>query len=143
MQIIGLLPFAIVVSIAVAACSSESPRFGGAVDDGRPADAAYEQHLEEQYADQAEQQAAREAEMEPPSYDSVPGLDDSGVPSSQAGAWSCRYSPTMNDNWHDDVVCSNGAESHRPLLRTWDGFVEEWEIMESASEYEAELNTGE
>src|SRR5690606_10020305 len=22
--------------------------------------------------------------------------------------WACRYSPTYNNDWHDDVVCSNG-----------------------------------
>ncbi len=56
-------------------------------------------------------------------------------------AWSCTLSVTFNDDWHDDVVCSNGTESHRPYLREWDDFVEEWEILESAAEYEAELNS--
>ncbi|WP_275576763.1 hypothetical protein [Microbacterium sp. B35-30] len=40
------------------------------------------------------------------------------------------------------MLCSNGTESHRPYLREWDSFVEQWEIMESAAEYEAELNAG-
>jgi hypothetical protein len=57
-------------------------------------------------------------------------------------AWSCRYSPSVNEDWHDDVVCSNGLEGHRPYLREWDSFVTEAEIMESAAEYEALLNAG-
>lgn len=55
--------------------------------------------------------------------------------------WSCGYSPTYNRDWHDDIVCSNGAEQTRPYLRGWDDFVTESEIMESAREYELELNS--
>lgn len=55
-------------------------------------------------------------------------------------SWTCVYSPTYNDDWHDDVTCSNGSESERPYLRDWDGFVTQAEIMESAREYEAQLN---
>lgn len=54
--------------------------------------------------------------------------------------WSCWYEPTMNDDWYDDVVCSNGVERHRPYLREWDSFVTVDEIMESAREYEQYLN---
>jgi len=56
--------------------------------------------------------------------------------------WSCSYSPTYNNDWHDDVVCSNGVDQERPYLRGWDSFVTEAEIMESAREYEAQLNGG-
>lgn len=56
------------------------------------------------------------------------------------GSWSCVYDESWNDDWHDDVVCSNGTESHRPYLRGDDPFVEYWEIMESAAEYESQLN---
>lgn len=62
--------------------------------------------------------------------------------STDAPVWSCTYSPTYNDDWHDDVVCSNGDEQDRPYLREWDSFVTEAEIMESAREYEAQLNGG-
>lgn len=48
----------------------------------------------------------------------------------------------MNEDWHDDAVCSNVSELHRPYLREWDDFVTEAELMESASEYAAELNAG-
>lgn len=56
--------------------------------------------------------------------------------------WECTYSPTYNNDWHDDVVCTNGSEQVRPSLRNWDSFVTEAEIMESAREYEAQLNGG-
>ena len=59
-----------------------------------------------------------------------------------APTWSCGYSPTYNDDWHDDVVCTNGADEQRPYLREWDDFISEDEIMESAREYEAQLNAG-
>lgn len=54
--------------------------------------------------------------------------------------WSCSYDPTYNRDWHDDVLCSNGAESQRPYLLEGDSFVTEDEIMQAASEYEAQLN---
>ena len=56
--------------------------------------------------------------------------------------WLCSYSPTYNRDWHDDVVCSNGAEEHRPYLREWDSFITQDEIMESACEYERHLKGG-
>lgn len=55
-------------------------------------------------------------------------------------SWICSYSPTMNRDWHDDVTCTNGVEEQRPYLREWDSFVTQAEIMESAREYEQELN---
>ncbi|PPL18645.1 hypothetical protein [Microterricola pindariensis] len=60
----------------------------------------------------------------------------------EATGWTCSYSPTMNDDWHDDAVCRNGNEVIRPYLREWDDFVTEAELMESAREYAAELNAG-
>lgn len=63
---------------------------------------------------------------------------DNGSPSD--AEWTCDYEPTYNDDWHDDVVCSNGTEQQRPYLRERDSFVTEAEIMESAREYEQQLN---
>lgn len=57
-----------------------------------------------------------------------------------AAEWTCNYAPTMNDDWHDDVICSNGIDQQRPYLREWDSFITEAEIMESAREYEEQLN---
>ncbi|WP_148576030.1 hypothetical protein [Nocardioides caldifontis] len=54
--------------------------------------------------------------------------------------WTCTYSPTYDNDWHNDVVCTDGTRSERPYLRAWDSYVTPDEIMESAREYEAELN---
>lgn len=67
--------------------------------------------------------------------------DDSAVPDPVA-SWSCNYDVTHNDDWHDDVVCTNGQDALRPYLRDWDDFVTEAELMESAREFEDELNVG-
>lgn len=56
--------------------------------------------------------------------------------------WECVYSPTYNDDWHDDVECSDGVNVDRPYLREWDSYVTEDEIMASAREYEITLNGG-
>ncbi|TRW45590.1 hypothetical protein [Georgenia yuyongxinii] len=68
----------------------------------------------------------------------VPAPAPAPVP--EPSYWTCFYDPTFNNDWHDDVVCANGSERHRPYLRDWDSFVTEDEIMASAFEYEAELN---
>ncbi len=54
--------------------------------------------------------------------------------------WVCSFSATYDRDWHNDVLCSNGTDEIRPYLREWDSFVTEDEIMESAREYERELN---
>ncbi|MGW9629647.1 hypothetical protein ACWGST_03020 [Agromyces sp. NPDC055520] len=54
--------------------------------------------------------------------------------------WECYWDPTMNDDWHDDYMCTNGSAYDRPYLIPDDSFVEQWEIDEAASAYEAELN---
>ncbi|MGG7463604.1 hypothetical protein [Plantibacter sp. YIM 135347] len=56
--------------------------------------------------------------------------------------WSCGWSPTMNEDWHDDVLCTQENEAIRPsLLTDWD-FVTYDDMMAAAREYEAELNQG-
>lgn len=54
--------------------------------------------------------------------------------------WQCFWDPTMNDDWHDDYLCSNGSSYDRPYLLPNDSFIEQWEIDAAASEYEAALN---
>jgi hypothetical protein len=54
--------------------------------------------------------------------------------------WTCTYAPTMNDNWHDDVVCANGVKEGRPYLRAGDNFITPEEMKESARDYEDQLN---
>lgn len=141
-QRLWLLSGAALVSVTLTGCMSSSPRFGGAVDDRREADAAYEEFMEDQQAEQAARQAEEEAEMGPPGTEgeNLPWIDGSAEPSGVRGTWVCHFAPTMNDDWHDDVVCSNGVDAHRPYLRPWDNFVEEWEMADAAAEYEAELN---
>ncbi|WP_167043493.1 hypothetical protein [Salinibacterium sp. ZJ454] len=82
-------------------------------------------------------------EVQPYDPTEQPGYtpDESEIPQPDFEVgWSCEYDPTYDDDWHNDVICGNGAESHRPYLREGDDFVTEAEIMESAHEYEAELN---
>ena len=55
--------------------------------------------------------------------------------------WSCWYDPTMNENWHDDVLCTNGPDNHRPTLLPGQ-FVSEADMSAAADEYEAYLNSG-
>jgi hypothetical protein len=57
-----------------------------------------------------------------------------------APAWDCSYEPSINDNWHDDVLCTNGIESFRPNLLPDSGFVTEEEMTAAGQAYEVELN---
>jgi len=69
--------------------------------------------------------------------------DVAPVPLGQpAGSWVCSYSPSYDGDWHNDVLCTDGTDQIRPYLREWDSFVTEDEIMESARDYESELNAG-
>lgn len=104
--------------LALAGCSGTSPLFGGGEDELQP---GYEETVDDQYV-----------EPEPP----APPAENQQEPAT----WSCFLSVTYNDDWHDDVLCRRGIEEQRPYLREWDDFVEEWEILESAREYEAQLN---
>ena len=61
-------------------------------------------------------------------------------PRAKAAKWVCVYDPTMNRNWHDDVLCSKGDDSVRPTLRPKDRFVTKAEIMRAARAYEKKLN---
>lgn len=57
-------------------------------------------------------------------------------------SWHCSWSPTYNNNYHDDALCSNGAESERPHLRAEDSYITPDELMGSARDYEVHLNGG-
>ena len=54
--------------------------------------------------------------------------------------WSCAYDPTMNDDWHDDILCSRDAEQIRPSLLPDSSFVGYADIMQAARDYETTLN---
>lgn len=62
-----------------------------------------------------------------------------GVPETRG--WTCEYSETLNYDWHDDVICSNGFESHRPYLLEGYEFVTYDDVMAAATEYETYLNS--
>ena len=49
-----------------------------------------------------------------------------------AGLWTCRWAPTMDRNWHNDALCSNGAKQVRPYLRPNDTYITRDELMSSA-----------
>lgn len=66
--------------------------------------------------------------------------DDSGPEPGAQGAWTCSYDPTMNYDWHDDALCSNGVERVRPYLLADDSFVEYDELMQAAADYAAAMN---
>lgn len=136
-------PIALVaVATLLAGCSGASgnSRLGGFGDELQP---GYEESTgwEPTANEQPSEAWPPESLPEPPRDWSTFGTEEwtsqGGLPS----AWTCVYSATYNDDWHDDVVCGNGHESHRPYLREWDDFIEEWELLESALEYEAELNS--
>lgn len=73
-----------------------------------------------------------------------PDYDDYAIPPPvpESTGWECYYSETYNYDWHDDVVCRNGLESHRPYLLEWMDYVTYDDIMRAAAEYEAALNAG-
>lgn len=67
--------------------------------------------------------------------------EDPEPPPLPVGAWSCEWSPTMNEDWHDDVLCSNGVASDRPILLPDWGFVSQDDMMAEAQRYEDYLNS--
>ena len=73
---------------------------------------------------------------------SLASLTATGVGGAQApaAAWSCALDITYNEDWHDDVLCTDGTSFDRPRLRPDDAFLTEEEIAASAAEYEAQLN---
>ena len=58
-----------------------------------------------------------------------------------ADEWRCSWDATMDDDWHNDYVCTNGVDFDRPYLIPGDSFVERWEIEEAATAYELQLNS--
>lgn len=55
--------------------------------------------------------------------------------------WTCAYSPTMNRDWHDDALCTDGVAHERPYLLPNDSFITRAELMAAAAEHEAWLNS--
>ena len=61
--------------------------------------------------------------------------------SSAAGPWSCRWAPTMDRNWHNDALCSNGVSQVRPYLRPGDSYITRAELMASAQAWARARNS--
>lgn len=92
------------------------------------AQAEYEDHLEDRY-EPTEEQLQAEGDAASEQY------------LAESSWWDCFYDPTFNDDWHDDVVCLNGADSLRPILLPELGFVTEEEMIAAGEAYEAGLNS--
>lgn len=78
-----------------------------------------------------------------PAAHAVPGA---GSPRSttapSAGLWKCWWAPTMDNNWHNDALCSNGARQVRPYLRPGDSYITRDELMASARAWARARNGG-
>ena len=79
-----------------------------------------------------------------PAAEASPGADSprSAVAPSAAGAWKCWWAPTMDDNWHNDALCSNGVRTARPYLRPADSYITRDELMSSARAWARARNGG-
>ncbi len=72
---------------------------------------------------------------------------DAGSPRSAAAPpaaplWKCWWSPTMDRNWHNDALCSNGVSQVRPYLRPADSYITRDELMSSARAWARARNSG-
>ncbi|NYE36597.1 hypothetical protein F4692_001730 [Nocardioides cavernae] len=79
-----------------------------------------------------------------PAAQAVPGATSPRPASapSAAGTWTCWWSPTMDDNWHNDALCSDGVRKVRPHLRPADSFITRAELMSSARAWARARNSG-
>lgn len=72
-----------------------------------------------------------------------PGASDPrSAPASSASLWRCWWSPTMDRNWHNDALCSNGVSQARPYLRPAGSFITRDELMSSARAWARARNSG-
>ena len=79
-----------------------------------------------------------------PAAHAVPGAGSprSTAAPSAAGLWTCWWAPTMDNNWHNDALCSNGARQVRPYLRPADSYITRDELMASARAWARARNGG-
>ena len=61
---------------------------------------------------------------------------------SAAPLWRCWWSPTMDRNWHNDALCSNGVSQVRPYLRPADTYITRAELVSSAQAWARARNRG-
>ncbi|MCF6376056.1 hypothetical protein L2K70_00385 [Nocardioides KLBMP 9356] len=67
-----------------------------------------------------------------PAAHAHPGSTAGRFAGSSAGLWTCRWAPTMDQDWHNDALCSNGVKQVRPYLRPHDSYITRDELMASA-----------
>lgn len=78
-----------------------------------------------------------------PAAQAVPGAGSPRSPMApSAGLWKCWWAPTMDNNWHNDALCSNGARQVRPHLRPGDSYITRDELMASARAWARARNGG-
>jgi len=68
------------------------------------------------------------------------GVMPAGENAVAAALWTCSWDPTINDDWHDDYLCSDGVTVDRPYLLPDDPYVEKWELDAAAADHAAALN---
>ncbi|MHC2999563.1 hypothetical protein [Microbacterium sp. HJ5] len=78
--------------------------------------------------------------LDPPPTDNEILEPEPVDPGPVAGSWSCYWDPTMNEDWHDDVACTDGVDYDRPILLADQSFVTQDDMMRAAASYEAQLN---
>ena len=67
-----------------------------------------------------------------PAAHASPTAAERPAAASTAALWKCRWAPTMDRNWHNDALCSNGVRQVRPHLRPADSYITPDELMASA-----------
>ncbi|WP_182111676.1 hypothetical protein [Actinotalea sp. JY-7876] len=89
--------------------------------------------------------SAHTTEPEPRLFGSLPTnappSDDTPLPPA-VQTWECWCEATIDYDWHNDVMCSDGTHFDRPYLLADDSFVTEAELMQAAADYESWLNGG-
>lgn len=121
---------ALAVALTLSGCTIGEPASGDT-----PSKAEHKLNRKHQQAKKQKAQARKNAPAPKPAVKSTPKPAPKQV-------WVCSWSPTFDDDWHNDVLCENGIASERPRLREWDDFVERREIMQSAKEYARQRNAG-
>ncbi|MDR7255504.1 hypothetical protein J2X46_004511 [Nocardioides sp. BE266] len=74
--------------------------------------------------------------------DSSAGADRKPGKNGGKARWTCTWSPTMDDDWHNDALCTNGTRTERPYLRPQDDVIGQAELMESARTWARRRNGG-
>jgi hypothetical protein len=90
------------------------------------------------YSDDSDEYSGSSNPTQPDPEDVVPDPPAPQV----VGPWSCNYLPTINNNWHDDVLCTRGLERQRPILLPNQTFVTEADMRAAGADYQARLNAG-